>query len=399
MDSVCSMVLALARSGLLAEPCDFDNSVDWNALLDIVEFQGIVSEVWRGVRISGLNIPEEYATRLKAGFLRDVRSDRFQRETLGEVFLRFENEGIDHLPLKGVIMKSCYPDPVYRQMSDADIVIRLSQYPQIEKIVSECGWSFLYESRHELKWKKQNFYIEFHKSATDPGYGSFQQVFGDVFRRAQNVPGTHRYRFSTVDEYVYQVAHFSKHYMKGGARLRSLSDLYYLLIDRPIENEKEKEELFSLLDELGLLRFYNILTETVMDWMEGRPLGETGEMIFTNVLSELDALDSTRNLMFKAAFNAHGKTHLSLSAKLRSMFSVAFLPYSIMAKVYPVLKKAPVLLPFCWIYRSISTVLFRRTRLKKFVRIFGSDFDDTVGGYMDEVRLLGLENVVIPEEL
>ena len=38
-----------------------------------------------------------------------------------------------------------------------------------------------------------------------------------------------------------------------------------------------------------------------------------------------------------------------------------FLPYKVMAWQYPILKKAPFLLPFCWVVRCVKALFNRKT--------------------------------------
>ena len=55
---------------------------------------------------------------------------------------------------------------------------------------------------------------------------------------------------------------------------------------------------------------------------------------------------------------AHGVgNEVSKRGKLGFFIRKAFLPYRSMCSLYPALKKAPVLLPFCWVARWVRALV------------------------------------------
>ena len=46
----------------------------------------------------------------------------------------------------------------------------------------------------------------------------------------------------------------------------------------------------------------------------------------------------------------HVENEVARRGKLGYLLSRAFMPYGLMCTLYPVLKKAPVLLPLCWVF-------------------------------------------------
>ena len=115
MDPIFYEVLALIRAGLMDVPSETDISPeDWNAICKIAEEQNLISILYRAVRISGLKVPDEILTRIKAGFFQDIRLDRLQNTELTQLFRAFEEKSIDYFPIKGTVMKKYYPGSVYR---------------------------------------------------------------------------------------------------------------------------------------------------------------------------------------------------------------------------------------------------------------------------------------------
>ncbi|MDO4803831.1 MAG: nucleotidyltransferase family protein [Lachnospiraceae bacterium] len=385
MNSVYNSVLALTRSGLTDTPLYISISPsDWESIIEIAEWQGLLSVFFRAVRVSHVDDPGEYLTRLKHGFFQDVRKDRFQRSELTHLFQVFEESGIDYFPVKGAVMKPLYPDPVYRWMSDADIYVRDSQYERISEIMQREGYSFISEKEHEIKWKKSGFLIELHKSAAGSKYQEAADYFGDFFGKAVCEEGSHAYRFEETEELVYAVFHFAKHYLIGSARLRSLMDLYYLW-QRGGEDE---EQLQSALGRLKLDSFYCILKRTVLNWFNGVPLDEAGELIIQNVLSETHSSERISRMTNESAREGETDRTHSRILKMKDVLRQFFAPYRLMRKRFPILQKAPFLLPAFWAWRGAETVLFHRKRLKQYMdaRLRGAFVED----YVDEVQKLGL---------
>ena len=209
MDHIFYEVLALTRAGLMDVPSETDISPeDWNAIYKIAEEQNLISILYRAVRISGLKVPDEILTRIKAGFFQDIRLDRLQNTELTQLFRAFEEKSIDYFPIKGTVMKKYYPGSVYRWMSDADIFIREDQYGIISGIMKNAGYSFIDESEHEFRWRKSGFLIEFHKQAMSSAFKETVDYFGDGFTRAHRIGGSHRYQFDATDELIFAFAHF-----------------------------------------------------------------------------------------------------------------------------------------------------------------------------------------------
>ena len=63
-----------------------------------------------------------------------------QMGELRRVTAAFEENGIDYMLLKGSRMKALYPRQELRNMSDADVLIRMEQYDRICPIMESLGF-------------------------------------------------------------------------------------------------------------------------------------------------------------------------------------------------------------------------------------------------------------------
>ena len=395
MDHIFNELLALTRAGLMDVPLETDISPeDWYAIIKIAEEQNLISILYRAVRISGLKVPDEILTRIKAGFFQDIRLDRLQNSELEQLFLAFEDQGVDYFPIKGAVMKKYYPGSVYRWMSDADIFIREDQYGIISGIMKNAGYSFLDESEHEFRWKKSGFLIEFHKQAMSYYYADVVDYFGDGFSRAHRIGNSHRYQFDATDELIFVAVHFVKHYFTGAAKIRNITDLYYLWV-RGGENEKKLEEV---LESMNLLSFYRILKKNVMAWLRGVSLDESGELIFRTVLTGSNEEKRLRKYINWEVRSNRGKTRTTSSAKVRTVLKRLFIPGKKIRTRFRIFREHPLLLPIYWIWRGFYLIIFRKERLKEYVIVQFKDSEEYLKKYveyMKEMRTLGLEQAVV----
>ena len=172
----------------------------------------------------------------------------------------FKEAGLSWLPLKGIMAANYYPQPGMRSMSDQDLVVGFvepdgsggwrprgerRQSDEVDKLVmtimAEHGYKELSRAGREHSFGKAPLHFEFHRSLVsaaelqDGQYGSEEaEYYANPWRLAKpqgEPPG--EFRFPLDDEYIFHVAHMSKHYHLSGFGLRFLADewLYCRLLD------------------------------------------------------------------------------------------------------------------------------------------------------------------------
>lgn len=75
----------------------------------------------------------------------------------------FNANGIEHIFLKGSVLKTLYPHPEIRRMGDIDVLIKDTQYRKISQLMQSAKYTFEYESDYEIVWKKGYAHIELHR--------------------------------------------------------------------------------------------------------------------------------------------------------------------------------------------------------------------------------------------
>ena len=396
MTTIQNAALALVRAGLTDLACELPDGLDWNQIHQIAADQGLVCVIYHGIQISKPDIPSDFMRYFQVEALSMRRSEYLQSTEINSLFSDFEAGRIDYLPLKGLDYKALYPRPEYRWMSDADIFIRRSQYKEISKILEQRGYTFLCETDHELVWDKKGvLHLEIHKNIADPTYGKYTARFNDAFSFAEKIGDTHRYRFNATDQLVYATNHFAKHHILEGGKLRNLIDLYYLSKDERVD----QKELHTVFSELSLEKLYETALNTVNCLMKGEPIDKKGQIMLDRIMADSDEFVETREFALRAARQNEGEKQLSRTTKARTLLYSVFLPYRIMQRDYPVLRKVPVLLPAFWVYRIFNALLFRRDRMYRLMKVAYKETPDRVREYMEEIDSLGLTDWVEQEKL
>lgn len=387
MDAVLKQqMLTLLRGALNGQSVTLDAPLDLPALTKQAQRHGIENMLFFGARAAG---KDKNDAEMKA-LLHMVGQRIFYTENqLAEaeaICAALEAAQIDHLPLKGMAIRSLYPSEDMRTMGDVDILIRAEQYPQIQQILKANGLVFDLESMYECNWEKPGvLYLELHKSLFADYEKDFYRVFGDGWDRAVRVKDSHRYTLSPEDDFLYVFVHFAKHYRGGGVGLRHLADIAMYLRNGHITDYAYIERQ---LTALHMLEFYRNILDVIDVWLgEGTATEKTDfilQQIWTSGVYGTPEAHRTANLERAAT----GSVKM---AKLRHVWLLIFPTYADMQLKYPILKKAPVLLPFMWPVRWVTAgVLHPKKAVQKGNAVASVSATD-IRNKQQALRYVGLE--------
>ena len=149
-----------------------------------------------------------------------------------EIFSYMEEQGIWHMPLKGVILKEFYPSIGMRQMSDNDILFDKAYAKQIRDYMVSRGYEVeaFDQGNHDVYEKEPVYNFEMHTSLYGAGHNKeWVNYYDRIKDRLIPGEGGLEYHFSYEDFYVYIMTHTFKHFEEGGTGIRSLLDQYVYL--------------------------------------------------------------------------------------------------------------------------------------------------------------------------
>ena len=140
MDNLKLTLIKLIKSGLTGENLGPIDIADFGELIKLTAAHHVIMPVYYGMLNSKVKIPDDIAAAIKNATLRLIYISNNQHFELDRLFDALKAEKIDFVPLKGSVLKSFYPKPEMRHMTDADIFIRTEQLDKIGEIAKKLGY-------------------------------------------------------------------------------------------------------------------------------------------------------------------------------------------------------------------------------------------------------------------
>jgi hypothetical protein len=319
--------------------------LDWRGVYLLANKHLVAATTYSTVQKTGAcpqNVLQKWEKTATAALQKELLFDGAREE----IFQEFDQAGIRYLPLKGIIVKNFYPRKGMRQFADNDILYDEKRGKDVEKIMLSLG----YESKgvsaaHDVYQKPPVFNFELHRQL----FVNEQQnhYFKSVWERAVQENG-YGYRMKNEDLYIYLLAHFKKHFSKGGAGLRSFADWYLIRKNVKIENP---DYLGACLRETDLTSFEKEVTE-----VSESLFGEEKKVVDKETLGYIFSSGAygTEEHVAENRTKEHGR--------VGGLLLALFPPYYMMASRNPILRRLPVLLPFFWVERLITAPWSKRKR-------------------------------------
>jgi len=346
--------LELSISVLKKEtPPSVPDGISFEKMFDFCEKHSITVLVYHALKkVPDISIDDALNKKYNESYLKAMGREAKQEFEYRRIAKRFEDNNIDYMPLKGCIMKYLYPLPFLRHMVDMDILIREDDLTKAGNIMLEDGYSGTVEKTlhyHNSFTKKPIFDVELHRSLLADHYIHISKFIDGVWDRAiKSENSNHLYEMTPEDFYIFMIIHLANHFIFGGVSLKLLFDIRVFLNAHP---EIDMDYINSQLDIVNL-RLFGEKMKTITDlWFDG---GESDELY--------DEINIT--LMNCAGFGKEALMFWNDENRDEYFLRLVFPTVENMKKIFPVLEKAIILLPFCYIFRLFRAVFKRRDVIK-----------------------------------
>ena len=379
---ILDLLRVCLNGGSTKLPSDFD----WKKACEVGSAHQILPILYYGAFQSELELPEEVKTFLERATFQSIFIDKKQMYALEELEKCFEEHGIEYLPLKGALLKYLYPKTEMRSMGDADVLIRMEQYADIKPILVELGYEEILESDHELVWNKQgSLHLELHKRLIPSYNKDYYKYFGDGWKLAHRGEGS-CYEMKKEDQFIYLFVHYAKHYRDAGIGIRHLTDLYVYQKANPDMDLKyvEKE-----LDRLQLVTFYRNSMETAAVWFDGAVETEMTDFMTARIFGS-GSYGTHENHVLSEGVKKSKELSVEQVQK-KKLLGMIFPSAKMLAPKYSCLKKMPWLLPFVWVYRWMTALLFKWDTIRSESKKVSVMSSKNISAYQDELNYVGLD--------
>ena len=292
--------------------------------------QGELAAAWRQVRDKAL--------------VKDIT----QQTELEDISAAFTAGGVRFLPLKGCTIKQLYPQSDMRTMSDIDMLIDPENASKARDIMEGLGYScehFNHE-HHDVYYKPPVMNVEVHRELFGEEGREFNCVFSDPWNMCEKREGL-RYEFREDAFFAFILAHAIKHLDESGTGIRTIMDIWVCLSsDMNIDCEK----VLAMLEPSGKGERTRLLVELAEVWFGDKPHTEQ-TMAMEQYIFGSGTYGTVTNMI---------TNKMERSGKKAYVFRLIFPTFEHMKRQYPVLKKAPVMLPFCWLLRLVTKPFINR---------------------------------------
>ena len=268
------------------------------------------------------------------------RYEQIQYE-LEEICRVLEEAQIEHIPLKGSVIRKYYPEPWMRTSCDIDILVKKENLQTAIEALKANGFQYEATNSHDVSmWTPSGVHLELHFDLieSDVAEKSAQQLL-QAWERAQPCEGcSYRLKFDDAFFYFYHIAHMAKHFLQGGCGIRPFIDIWILKKHSSFCGE----EVETLLRKADLWKFAKNAEKLANIWFGSDEHNETTKQMEDYILQ--GGVYGTLEQQLAMSQNKKG-------GKFKHLLSRVFLSYRAMLIYYPSLRKCPILYPFYQVRR------------------------------------------------
>ncbi len=342
--------------------------MDWEQLYKLALFHNVAALVYPAVKALGApeNIVREFEYSNNRTLAREARQELEARR----VFEALHNEGIKFIILKGTHLKNFYPLPHMRTQSDVDICMSKEDRSRSMKIMHELGYLLDASIDYNDEYSKDNYFIYELHSDIMSNKSEFHDVFTDPFSKVRPLDNGNTFVFTDEYFYLHLFFHLYKHIISGGSGIRHFCDLYIFEKHHP---DIDRDFVLDVIKKYNAEEFYGHLNELLLCMFENKEPDNDHAQIL-NFIFKSGEHGSFSVYRTSSLFNK--KTTITAFDQFKYLMGNFFPGIEVMKKRYPVLEKAPVLLPVCWVRRGCYSVFCNREvlkRQKKELEIINSD--------------------------
>lgn len=289
-----------------------------------------------------IEIAQELQAQLQREEIMSVYMNEQMKYAFGIICGAFDEAGIAYIPLKGSVIRPYYPYESMRTSCDIDILIHEYDIDAAIRCLESKGYCCGNKHYHDISLYSPNkIHLELHFNIQE-NIDSLDVVLKNAWQYATLTKGC-RYEFEKQFFVYHMYAHMAYHFLSGGCGIRSLLDIWVM------EHKMDATYLCAeeLLRKAGIYKF-----ATEMSNIAEKCFSKNTEDVFA---------DTVLKYIYSGGVYGSSENNIAVyKSKKNSSFLYLierlFLPYNSMTVSYPILKKAPYLLPFCWIVRWIKAL-------------------------------------------
>lgn len=260
----------------------------------------------------------------------------------------FDKANIPYIPLKGSVIRPYYPKESMRTSCDIDILVKEENLDTAIEALTQNGFKCGERHYHDVSLYSPNqIHLELHFNIQE-NIDTLDTVLKDAWLYAVPVNET-LYRFADEFFLFHIFSHMSYHFLSGGCGIRSLMDIWIMEHKMGISYTQAKD----LLEKAGIYVFASEISNLVDVCFSDKSKDAFSDILLSYIFDG-GVYGSSQNRIAVKKENTKNTFKYSMQR--------LFMSYRDMIIIFPILKKLPFLLPFCWIIRIIKMMFSGKMR-------------------------------------
>lgn len=345
--------ISLIYSYLNSAPPALPENIQWREIYRLAEINNISGIIANEV----LKLDKEYQpdSKLLSEFKQQIGYTVIdfeeKKKAVDAVKVFFNSLKIDHIFIKGEIIKNYYPIKELRTSADTDIIIRDKDLKNLQDVLNGHGFGIYDVKTTGFSVKVYNQSIEFHGNLD---YDN--EYFKDIFDYCQR--NGNEYFIDDYNHLLYVMCHIIKHFKFCGAGIKMFMD-----IDAVIRHigDFDYERFMDMCKGVGIEVFCKSAL-SLCNYLFGTPVKAEIDFEKETKLRQLFESEIINCGSFGYSKRDLGSYYTISSAKdgkaskLKAFGALLFPDSAYLKKQFEYAKNHPVLLPAAWINRIFLAV-------------------------------------------
>lgn len=345
------------------------DGIDFSELIKLSEIHKLTPLLYSVLKKNEAHLPDGVGEYLKKRSMVLGARVISQTDAYLKLLSSLNEIGLYPITVKGIVIRSLYPEPWVRPSSDEDLYINKEEKEKYEEALINLGFKKRVQNDEDdtvsaFCSDTSGLHLEVHTSLF-PHFPSINEkmnaLFEKSFERAVFTTAENQSikTLCPTDHLIFLILHSFKHFIYCGFGIRQIAD--FAVFARHYRDEIDSDRVVSALKKVSALGFFDALLKICKEYFEigkdelGFAAYEPKDCNTENLINDVMSGGIYGN---SDIVRVHSST-ITLSAadgKSTGALSALFPPYSIMKNRYSYVGKCPVLLPVSWVQRIITYI-------------------------------------------
>jgi len=389
MEQYQKVIIDILKASINRRNIEFNknNNIDWNEVVNEVKQHKISSLVYSSIDRNSLKyIDNTSLSRWKQEIFKDNLIQIRHINSISKLINNLNQEGIEILLLKGLVLRNFYPRSEYRTMSDADILVKSEDYLIVRNYLIKNGFE-CYENNNEIHQRFINsngLLIEVHWKLIHENYfnRNIQEFEKNVWKKSIefNICGTNCKALCDEDLLIHMCLHMAAHTKCSGIGLRQLYDMAIFVKNKNIDWISFDRRISFY----GISKFTNGLLAVVnqvfginvpKDILDNQYVSKQEiKLLLSNILASGVYGKKEEINGFEALCKCETSEQY-FYGNIERIFKLFFPTRIELSNRYKYAKNNVLLIPIAWMHHAITGIIIKRYGLIKMIKHCKKSFD------------------------